>query len=148
MIVGGEHSAGLQIACQVFAHGPGDRETIEGGGATADLIEQHQGAVCGVVKDVGGLRHLHHERGLAGCQIIHGADPGEDAIRQPDARGLRRHPAAHLGQQLDQPDLTQVAALAAGIGAGEHHQILAIPEGHVVGGESTLHQQLLHHGMA
>ena len=48
--------------------------------APPDLIEQHQGTIAGVLKDVGGFRHLHHEGGLAGGQIIHGPHPGEDPI--------------------------------------------------------------------
>ena len=71
VVVGGEDAAGADAAAlgrrgQVLGHGPGDREAIEGGGAAADLIEQHQGALAGVVKDVGGFGHLHHEGGLAG----------------------------------------------------------------------------------
>ena len=69
VIVRREHGAGLQVAGQVFAHGPGDGEAIKGGSATADLIEQHQGAIGGVMEDVGGFRHFHHEGGLAGTQL-------------------------------------------------------------------------------
>jgi hypothetical protein len=76
-----------------------------------------------VVKDVGGFGHLHHEGGLAGGQIVAGADAGEDAIGDAQARRSRWNPAAHLGHQLQQAALAQVAALAAGVGAGEDDQV-------------------------
>ena len=49
VVVGGEDRAGADAAAlrgggQVLGHGPGEREAIEGGGAAADFIEQHQGA--------------------------------------------------------------------------------------------------------
>ena len=107
----------------MLGHGPGDREAVEGGGAAADLIEQHQRALAGVVQDVGGFAHLHHEGGLAAGQVVDGTDPGEDAIGDAEAGGAGRNPAADLRHQLQQARLAQIAALAAGIGAGEHQQI-------------------------
>jgi len=79
------------------------------------------------MQDIGGLRHLHHEGGLARCEVIDRADARENAIGDSDSCRLRWNPAADLGQQLDQADLTQVAAFAAGIRSGEHHQIDACP---------------------
>ena len=90
-----------------------------------------QGAFRGVVKDVGGFGHFHHGGGLAGGQVVHGTDAGEDPIGDADAGGAGWHPAAGLGQQLNQADLVQLAALAAGV----HHQIGAAAELHVVGSE-------------
>ena len=154
VVVGGEDAAGAEAAQlgrggQVLGHRPGDREAVEGGGAAADLIEQHQRARRGVVKDVGGFGHLHHEGGLAGRQVVAGADTGEDAIGDAQAGGLGRDPAAHLGHQLQQTRLAQIAALAAGVGAGEDQQVgLARPQRHAVGREGLLHQQLLHHRVA
>ena len=133
----------------MFGHRPGDRQAIEGGGAAADLIEQHQRSLAGVVQDVGGFGHLHHEGGLARGQIIYRPDPGEDSVRQADAGRAGRDPAADLGHQLQQPRLAQITTLAAGIGARQHEQIRAVsPQGQIVGGEALLHQQLLHHRMA
>ena len=101
-----------------------------------------------MVKNVGGFGHFHHEGGLAGCEIIDGPDAGEDPVSDPDAGGSGGDPAANLSHELNQADLPQVAAFAAGIGPGEHHQIDAAPELHIVGGEMVLHQQLLHNRMA
>ena len=49
----------------MFSNGPGDREAIKGGGAAADFIEQHQGSIAGMLKNIGGFSHFHHEGGLA-----------------------------------------------------------------------------------
>ena len=58
-----------------------------------------------MVKDVGGFRHFHHEGGLAGGQVVDGSDAGENAIGDADAGLGGRHPAADLGQQLNEADL-------------------------------------------
>ena len=57
------------------------------------------------MQDVGGFGHFHHERGLAGGEIIDGANAGEDAIGNANACLLGWHPAADLSEQLDQADL-------------------------------------------
>ena len=147
VVVGGKHRAAAQIAGQVFAHGPGDGEAVERCRASANFIEQHEGAITGVVKDVGGFRHLHHEGGLTGRQIIHSTHAGEDSIGNANGGGAGGHPTADLRHQLDEADLAQVAALATGVGAGEHHQVGAITELHIIGDEGGLHQPLLHHGV-
>ena len=41
VIVGRKDAAGSQIAGQVLGHGPGDRQSVKGGGAAPDLIKQH-----------------------------------------------------------------------------------------------------------
>ena len=42
VIMGGKHSAGLEITGQMFAYGPSDRESIKGGGTSSDFVEQHE----------------------------------------------------------------------------------------------------------
>ena len=80
---------------------------------------------------------------MPGGQVVHGADAGEDAIRQAQARRAGRHPAAHLGHQLQQAGLTEVAALAAGVGSGEHQQIgslaVAAAQGDWIGPEGLVY---------
>ena len=49
VIVGGKHRAGLEIAGQMFADGPGDRESIKGGGPPADFVEEDERALAGVM---------------------------------------------------------------------------------------------------
>ena len=42
VVVGRKDSATDKFAGQMLTHGPGDREAVKGGGASADLIEKHQ----------------------------------------------------------------------------------------------------------
>ena len=100
------------------------------------------------MKDVGGFRHFHHERGLARGEVIDGTNTGEDAIGNPHGRLLGRNPAADLSEELDQADLAQITAFPAGIRSGEHDEIRAAAEGHIVGGKRGFHEELLHHRMA
>lgn len=65
VIVGGEERAAFDFVVQMLGDRPGDGESVEGGGAAADFIENDQGFFGGVVEDEGGFRHLDHERGLA-----------------------------------------------------------------------------------
>ena len=58
--------------------------------------------VGGVVQDVRGFGHLHHERGAPAGQIVARADAREDAIERPEHRALRRHEAADVREQHDQ----------------------------------------------
>ena len=43
VVVGGEEGAGLDDVVEVFGDRPGDRETVEGGGAAADFVEESRG---------------------------------------------------------------------------------------------------------
>jgi hypothetical protein len=82
-------------------------------------------------------------------QVIHGADPGEDPIRQAEPGRSGRHPAADLGHQLQQARLPEIAALAARIGSGQYQQVrsllLTCSQGDGVGGEARVHEELLHY---
>ena len=70
-------------------------------------------------RTVGRLLHLDHEGRAPARQIVHGADAGEDAVHQPDARRLGRHERARLRQQHDQRDLAHPGALAGHVRAGQ-----------------------------
>ena len=61
--------------------GPGERQAVEGAGAAADLVHQHQASVGGVVQDVRGLGHFQHERRAAAGEIVRGADAREDPVQ-------------------------------------------------------------------
>ncbi len=82
MVVGCEEGAwsGGVGECEVFGDGPCEGEAVEGGGAASDLVEDDEGAVGGVVEDVGGLCHLDHEGGESLVERVVGADSGEDAV--------------------------------------------------------------------
>ena len=42
VIVGGEESARARVRLEMFDDGPGDGETVEGGGAAANFVEEHE----------------------------------------------------------------------------------------------------------
>ena len=73
-IMRGEQGEGADPAGQFQGAGPGQRQAVEGAGAAADLVHQHQRGIAGVVQDVGGLLHLHHEGGAAAGQVVRCAD--------------------------------------------------------------------------
>ena len=114
--------------CSAIAHAR--LKAVERARAAADLVEDHQAALGGVVEDVGGLGHLDHEGGLAGVQLIAGADAREEAIDQADRRALGGDVAADLRQQRDQRDLADVGALARHVRAGDQRE-------RIVGGEAA-----------
>ena len=118
-VVGGEQGHAAVGRGQVARAGLGQGQAVVGRGAAADLVHQHQRAFGGVVEDVAGLGHLHHEGGLPLGQVVAGADAGEDAVDRTDPRACRRHEAADVRQQHDQRVLAHVGALAAHVGAGD-----------------------------
>ena len=58
--------------------------------------QQNQAALGGVMQDVRGFFHFHHEGGFAARQGIRRADAGKNPIDDPDARLRARHESAHL----------------------------------------------------
>ena len=67
---------------QAFSRRPGQGQAVEGAGAAAHFVHQHQAALGGVVQDVGGLAHFHHKGRTATGQVIAGADPCENTVHQ------------------------------------------------------------------
>ena len=108
---------------QMLDDRPGQRQAVEGGGAAAYLVQDHQAIGGALVKDVGGLDHLGHEGGLAACQVVAGADPGEYAIHHGNAGAVGGHEAAGLRHQHDQRHLPEIGRLAAHVGAGEQDDL-------------------------
>ena len=102
VVVGGEDGARPRPRrrAQELGDGPGQGQAVVGGGAAADLVQDHQAAPGHLVQDVGGLAHLHEEGGLAPGQVVAGADAGEDAVGdadaapRPPARSCRPGPSA------------------------------------------------------
>ena len=109
---------------QVLGDGPGDGEAVIGGRAAADLVEDDQRVVGGVVEDVGGLAHLDHEGGLAAREVVAGADAGEDAIDEADARLAGGDAAADLRHEGDERDLADVGGFAGHVGAGDEQDLV------------------------
>ena len=69
-VMGGEQGVGAQIAGQMLRRRPRQAEAVEGAGAAADLIHQHQAFRRGVIEDVGRFRHFHHKGGTAAGQVV------------------------------------------------------------------------------
>ena len=62
MIMRGEEAPRFDFVMEKLGNAPGDRESVECGGAATDLIEDHQAAFGRVVNDIRCLVHLYHER--------------------------------------------------------------------------------------
>ena len=60
VVVRGEERTG-STSEKRFGDCPRQAQPVEGAGAAADLVEDHQAAAGGVVEDVRGFGHLHHE---------------------------------------------------------------------------------------
>ena len=108
----GKQRATADHIVNVLGHRPGNRKAVKGGGATANLVENDQRAVAGMVEDEGGLTHLHHERGLAARQVVGGADSAENPIHYTYSSCFRRDEGADLRHHGDERDLADVGRLA------------------------------------
>jgi hypothetical protein len=101
-VVRGKQREGLRLVVQLGGNATGQRQAVEGGGAAAHLVHQHQAVRCGAVQDLRGLGHLQHEGGLRVGQVVGRADAGVDGVDRSQAAGRGGHVAAHAGQQHDQ----------------------------------------------
>ena len=109
-----------------------------------DLVEDDQAARRGVAEDLRRLAHLDHEGRLAARQVVAGADAGEDPIAKADARGARRHEAAHLRLDHRQRHLPHQRRLAGHVGAADDQDLLGGGiEADVVGDEAAGRRQPL-----
>ena len=126
---------------------PGQRQAVVGGGAAADFIHQHRAVLGGVVQDVGGFGHLHHEGRTAGSQIVRRADAGEDAIHRADGGLGGRHVTADVRHQHNQRRLPHIGAFTAHVRAGDDQHAALWRQGERVG-DKRLAQHLLYHRVA
>ena len=65
MKMSGKQTVALDISGYEAGDAPGQAEAVAGTGASAELIDDNQGAVRGGLEHVGGLEHLGHEGGNA-----------------------------------------------------------------------------------
>src|SRR5277367_5702100 len=79
-----EEGAAAVDLVQVLEGGPGDRQSVEGRRAAADLVENDKGTWPRLVQDRGGFYHLDHKGRAAARQIVSRADPAEEAIDDAD----------------------------------------------------------------
>ena len=69
---------------QIFGHGPGDTDAVEGRRAASYFVEQHEAVVGGVVEDIGHLDHLHQKRALAARQPVGRAHARVEFVNNAD----------------------------------------------------------------
>ena len=143
--VGGEEDLGAAgTIVQLLHHRPRDGQAVEGGGAAADLVQQHQATRREVVQDRRRLHHLDQERRLAAREVVLRAHAGEDPIDQPQPRRAGRHERAHLGQHDDVAGLAEVDRLARHVGPGQDHDAGVVVEREVVGRHRLAGARLQH----
>ena len=119
VIVRGEQRPAAVALMQMLDRRPGDRQPVEGRGAPADFVKNHQRAFAGLIENHRGLDHLHHEGGAAARQIVGSAHAREQPIDNADPRPRGRHKAADLRQQRDQRILAQEGRFARHVRAGD-----------------------------
>mmetsp|Transcript_11407 Transcript_11407/g.23002 ORF Transcript_11407/g.23002 Transcript_11407/m.23002 type:complete len:371 (-) Transcript_11407:782-1894(-) len=122
MEVGGEERTAAHLGDNVLGDGPREAEAVIGGSASAQLVDDHEGALGGTLEDGGRLEHLRHERRDATRLAITGAHARQDAISDGDLRLVARHERAHLRQQHIDPCRANVRRLATHVRAGDHLQ--------------------------
>mmetsp|Transcript_38636 Transcript_38636/g.123972 ORF Transcript_38636/g.123972 Transcript_38636/m.123972 type:complete len:361 (-) Transcript_38636:1267-2349(-) len=113
VVVRREEAAAARLEGEVAEGAVGDGHAVEGGGASAELVEDHERARGGVLEDERGLLELDAEGGEAGHDGVVRADPREDAVDGRERARLRRHPAAEVRHQHRQTRLPQHRRLAA-----------------------------------
>src|SRR5437763_1593319 len=69
-----EQRAATVALMQMLDRGPGDRQAVEGRGAAADLVQNHQRTFAGLVQNHGGFDHLDHESRTPARQIVGGTN--------------------------------------------------------------------------
>lgn len=154
--MGREEPAAAIDLVQMLDRRPGDRQAVEGRGAAADLVEDHQRAVRRLIEDRRRLDHLDHEGRPPAGEIVRSADAREEPVDHADMRGGRGHEGSRLGHDRDQRVLAQEGRLAAHVGPGEEPDraaLLAVRRRKIaaVGDEgigSLAPQGLLHDGVA
>ncbi len=124
--MGGEEGLAAELSriVEILHDGAGDRQPVECARSTADLVEHDEASRRCVGEDVGGFEHLHHERALAGRDVVLGADAREDAVDDANAGLVGGNERSDLGHERDEGDLAQPAALARHVGAGEDHDLV------------------------
>ena len=97
----------------------------------------------------GHLAHLHHKGGLAGGQVIGGADAGKDPVHDADGGAFCRDKGADLGHEDDQGRLAHVGRFTGHVGAGDDgHPVVAVVQISIIGDKEHVFQGLLYHRVA
>ena len=151
VVVGGEKRAGAGVFLKMLDDGPSDAETVEGGGATADFVEEDKACGRGVIEDAGDLRHFNEKRGTAAREIIAGADARKDAVGDRKFGLACGNKRTHLREKDDERGLAKIGGLAAHVRARDKEKLLTAGfEAEVVGNEALafLTEKLFDDGVA
>jgi len=130
VIMGREQPAATAGFVQILNHGPGDRETVIGRRAAADLVQNNQAFRGCLIEDGRGFDHLDHEGGAPARKLVGGTDPRKEAIDRADDRTFGRNEASRLRQHRDQRILAQERALTRHVRAGQQPKPLALAKVH------------------
>ncbi len=125
VIVRGEKRLRADLVMEMFYDRPRETEAIERARSTADFIQYDEAARRGVVENIGGLAHFHHEGALAARKIIARANAGENAVHEVNARFGSRDERAGMCEQCDQRDLPDVSTLACHVWSGDQRNLWA-----------------------
>ena len=145
MVVRGK-ATGSRSIVQELGDGPGERYSVVGAGAAADLVENDQASRwhCSNVRRLG---HLHHEGALERAQFV--AGPTRVKIRSTSRYGLFCSTSSHLGHERNQGRLPNVNAFARHVWAGNEHDLALVgSKDKVVGNEGSRRQNLIENRMA
>ena len=128
MIMGGElgSCAAGGVIQQKFRDRPGDGKSVECACSASDLIQNYDAFRGGVVQDVRGLDHFHHEGALSACDVVGCTDAREDPVRNADMRACRREEGTHLRHDDKKRGLADVGGFSRHIGAGDDHHAVVL----------------------
>ena len=139
-VMGGEQGKGPDVVRQVSGAGPGQGQPVVSAGAAADLVDQHQAHVGGVVQDGCGLHHFRHEGGFPRGDIIDRADTGEDSVDRAEYGALCRDEAADMRQQRDERSLAHVGGFASHVRPGNQQHTDGFVQVDVIGDKGIVLQ--------
>ncbi len=136
--MGGEDTVSADRVQNILGHDPGDADPVVGARSAADLVQNDQGSIRGVVQNRGSLCHLDPEGALARTQVISSANAGEDPIEDRKLRRFRRNETAYLRHHRDHRCLAQIGRFACHIRPGQDDESMVFIQMQVVGYEKIL----------
>ena len=151
MVVSGKQRLGPQKSrvADVLHHCPGNGQAVEGAGASANLVQNEQAVGRGVAQNVSHLGHLHHERTLAGRQVVGRTYPGKDPVHNADLGFLGRDKAADLCHKHNEGSLPHIGGFSGHVWAGDDgNPVLVVVQISVIGDEHIVGDHFFHHRMS
>ena len=121
-----EHQGLVRMIVHKFRNGLGDAESVVGGSAAPNLVEQDQAARGEPVEDGCRFGHFDHKGGFASAEVVAGTYAHEDAVQQGQLGLVGSHEAADLRHHGLQRGLPQQRGFARHVGAGEDPNAFAV----------------------